>query len=66
MQQQVKIGRRYKKVSLPWITWEVIGTPLDWDGIRHVRLVNISDPTRVILIAESIVARPEFFALVPA
>lgn len=66
MQQHVEIGRRYKKVSLPWIIWEVIGTPLDWDGIRHVRLINIADRTRVILIAESIVARPAFFTLLPA
>ena len=62
--ERVEIGRRYRKVSVPWIVWEVVGRLTDGAGIPHVRLASVRDPTRVILIAESVVLRAGFFARV--
>lgn len=58
------IGQRYRKVSFPAIVWEVVGHRTDLDGIRHVRLVNVADQTRTVLIGEGFLARPD--AYIPA
>lgn len=62
--RKIEIGQRYKKVSAPSIVWEIVGYRTDRDGIPHVRLVNVADGTLSILIAESIVARPDAFSQV--
>lgn len=64
MIQKLEIGQRYRKVSSPSTIWEVIGCRTDRDGIPHVRLVSITDQTRVILIAESVVERSGSFVRV--
>ncbi len=62
--RKVEVGQRYAKISAPSIVWEIVGRRTDCDGIPHVRLVSIADGTRSILIAESVVARPDAFARV--
>jgi hypothetical protein len=60
--QKLEIGHRYRKVSAPSIIWQIVGYRTDRDGIPHVRLVSVSDQTRCILIAESVVGRADVFA----
>jgi len=66
MIQKPEVGQRFRKISSPSIVWEVVGHRTDRDGIPHVRLVSIGQHSRAILIAESIVGRPDIFMQDPS
>ena len=64
--QRPEIGQRFRKRSLPSVVWEVVGHLIDRGGIRHVRLVSTGPHSRSILIAESVVGRPDMFTQEPS
>lgn len=64
--QKPEIGQRFRKVSSPSVVWEVVGHLVDRGGIPHVRLVSLGQHSRAMLIAESVVGRPDMFVHDPS
>ena len=62
--RKLEVGQRYRKVSSPSIVWEIVADGIERDGIPHVRLLSLADPTHSILIAERVVMHSAAF--VPA
>jgi len=59
----VQIGEHYRKIDGAGSVWEVVGIHVDPNGIRHCRLVNVSDHTDTKAISESTLMKRRFYRL---
>jgi hypothetical protein len=57
------IGEHYRKIDGLGSVWEVVAINVDPNGIRHCRLVNVSDHTDIKAISEGTLTKRRFYRL---
>ena len=58
-----QIGEQYLKIDGARSVWQVVAIQIDPNGIRHCRLVNVSDHTDTKAISESTLRKRRFYRL---
>ena len=61
---EARVGQRYRKVDAASVVWEVVAVRPDLEGVRHCRIVAVSDRTNSKLIAEKTLTHRKFYHLI--